>query len=189
MPSGMSSAPAMVMTENAFRIKAFVANVGFRFDGRPNWNQIISATDLHTVPCIVEQPHAAYPQAGIELVEGLVHFVGQFDIESSTPSSVFLEEFEGWGLTIMPAAKVYPLADVLPPWVQPYGMFGVGFVLAYVEDDFGILDSDTDAAAAFRFGGGVDFYIIPQLVVRAGAGYVLGVPDAPERVHGDGGLP
>jgi len=83
---------------------------------------------------------------------------------------------DAWALTAMPATKVYPLADVLPAWVQPYGMFGVGVLVAHVDEVF-FLDDATDATAAFRFSGGADFYLLPQLVARVSGGYVLGVSD------------
>ena len=110
-------------------------------------------------------------------LEGLFHYTGKFDVTTTLPFSSSVEQVNGWGFTIMPATKVYPLVDVLPAWVQPYGMFGVGALIAYVENEFGLLGSDTAATAAFRFGGGVDFYLIPQLILRAGAGYVLGAND------------
>ncbi len=83
---------------------------------------------------------------------------------------------DAWALTAMPATKVYPLVDVLPPWVQPYGLLGVGVLVAHVDEAF-FLDDATDATAAFRFSGGADFYLLPQLVARVSGGYVVGVTD------------
>lgn len=107
-------------------------------------------------------------------LEGVLHYLDEFDIDTRdfrTGGSRRLAT--AWGISFMPATKVYPLADVLPPWVQPFGQFGVGVLFAHADGGF----TDNDATVGFRFGGGVDIYLAPQVVLRAGGGYVLAGSD------------
>lgn len=75
-----------------------------------------------------------------------------------------------WNISFMPTTRVYPFADLLPPWVEPFGLFGLGSFFEEIDDG---LSSDSDATFMFRFEGGVDFHVIPQLVIEIGAGYVV----------------
>lgn len=65
------------------------------------------------------------------------------------------------------SAKVYPLHGVF----QPYLLGGVGYNDVEDERAGGIADG---AGVAFRFGGGLDFYITRNFALYAEVGYLLG---------------
>jgi hypothetical protein len=79
-----------------------------------------------------------------------------------------------WNISFMPTVRVYPFATLLPPWVEPYGLYGMGTM--YEEIDDGV-SSDSDATFMFRFETGVDFHVMPELVIKIGAGYVVAAED------------
>ena len=62
-------------------------------------------------------------------LEGQVQYLPDFDVEGPNLFSGGRSRTDAWVLTMMPAVKGYPLVDVLPGWVQPYGMLGVGALL------------------------------------------------------------
>ena len=140
-----------------------------------NFVYVISDFDFESSSFDSDDPLGVEVSAGYRFnryvsLEGILQYISEFDIDVNAG---FPATFTAWGLSFMPATKVYPLADVLPPWVQPFGQFGIGVLFAH-SDGFG---SDNDATAGFRFGGGVDFYLAPQVVLRAGGGYVLAASD------------
>ena len=61
--------------------------------------------------------------------------------------------------------------------VQPFGLFGAGFMRTELKHRRQITDikifDDTSAAFTLRLGGGVDFYITKHIVMSAGAHYIL----------------
>ncbi len=79
-----------------------------------------------------------------------------------------------WNVSFMPTVRGYPFADLLPPWIEPFGLFGMGTFFEEIDDG---QSSDSDATFMFRFQGGVDFHVIPQLVIEIGAGYVVAARD------------
>jgi hypothetical protein len=130
-----------------------------------NFVYVISDFDFESSAFDSDDPLGVEVSAGYRFnryvsLEGILQYLSEFDIDANAG---FPATFTAWGLSFMPATKVYPLADVLPPWVQPFGQFGIGVLFAH-SDGFG---SDNDATAGFRFGGGVDFYLAPQIVALA----------------------
>ncbi len=87
-------------------------------------------------------------------------------------------EFEGNVLTFTGNLKVY----LTTGRVQPFAVVGIGFLRLEVEA-LGVSESETDFAA--RLGGGVDFYISPNLSLGATASYVVTV-SSPSQVDNDG---
>jgi len=60
--------------------------------------------------------------------------------------------------------------------VQPYGLIGIGLGWVKIESDaVDVEESGTGFIA--RFGGGIDFYLVPQIALQVGAAYVLGTGD------------
>jgi len=52
--------------------------------------------------------------------------------------------------------------------------FGMGTMYEEIDDG---MSSDSDATFMFRFETGVDFHVIPELVIKIGAGYVVAAED------------
>ena len=103
-------------------------------------------------------------------VTGVFQYLSEFGIDAHGDGTVA----NAWGFSFMPTTRVYPFADLLPPWVEPFGLFGMGTI--FVEADEGGI-TDSDATYAFRFAAGADFYVLPTLVVEVGGGYVVATND------------
>lgn len=60
---------------------------------------------------------------------------------------------------------------------QPYALVGIGGMVATLKDSVGLGVRDTYSGFAFRFGGGLDFYITESVVAFAGVDYLLPTGD------------
>src|SRR5207244_443273 len=62
-------------------------------------------------------------------VVGVFQYQSDFDIDGN--AVIGGVPFSGkvasaWGVSFMPTGRVYPFATLLPEWVEPYGLFGMG---------------------------------------------------------------
>jgi opacity protein-like surface antigen len=80
-------------------------------------------------------------------------------------------ELQTWALT--GSGKVF----LLTGRTQPYFLAGLGVMEFEVEDTVGAGLSETESDLAFRFGGGLDFYITESFVGSVGVDYVLPTGD------------
>lgn len=97
-------------------------------------------------------------------LEGDFQYYANFDIEAAGVDVLSANAF-----SFFANVKGYPLAGR----VQPYGLFGIGVLRAAIEDDFGLGVSESDAAFALRFGGGLDVYVTEHVLLNLDVGYLL----------------
>jgi hypothetical protein len=76
-------------------------------------------------------------------------------------------------VTFMANGKAYPLTGR----VQPYGLFGFGLLYAASDQEHRHSESQNDAAFALRFGGGIDIYATPKVLINVECTYVLPTSD------------
>ena len=120
---------------------------------------------------------------GVELVAGYraLHHLGlEFEVEVLTPSDVSFSPFGNVAdvqtVSFTLNAKVYPFLGRF----QPYALVGVGIMETKIE----VPGTDgTFSGAAFRLGGGVEYYLTPSWVLDVGAEYLL--PGSGEVEHLD----
>lgn len=72
-------------------------------------------------------------------------------------------------------AKIFPLSTILPEVVEPFLFAGAG--AGRVQVSSGLLSTIEEIGFIARFGGGVDFYVLPNVALQASTSYVQGTQD------------
>jgi len=108
------------------------------------------------------------PLGGVRFLGGYrthPHFATEADLDVATN-----------GTTTAVAATLAEKGYLTTGRVQPYGVAAIGGVHAHTQSLYGIVHTDETAALA-RFGGGLDIYASPHLVVNLEAAYALPTGD------------
>jgi opacity protein-like surface antigen len=107
------------------------------------------------------------------------HFAVEGEFEMLTESEfeamgIDFAEIESWNLT--GNVKAFPFTGR----VQPFLLAGVGIMDTEVEDTVGVGFNESATEFAARFGAGVDVYLTENVVLYAGANYLLPTGDLDE---------
>ena len=107
-------------------------------------------------------------------VEGNMQFYGDMELESDRHDHSHHHDPDVVGFNFAANAKAYPFTGR----VQPYGLFGMGVGVLSIDfsgDDFDHdhhhHDTQDDAAFMLRFGGGIDVYVTPKVLIFTEASY------------------
>jgi len=110
-----------------------------------------------------------YRLADLWSLETQVEYLKGFDLTFAG------EDGDGQYITATVNAKFFPLATLVPNRVEPFVFVGLG--AGWIQVSVGGRSDIEEVAFLTRAGGGIDFYITPEVAIQASASFVQPTQD------------